>query len=315
MRGDKVLALLLILVCLVAAVGNWVGGTTQPRSEVEISQPAGAKKADIALVPIQGVIASGMSNPFGESTGSSEDVIKAIRRARKDKVKAILLYINSPGGTAAGSQAVYTELMRLRNDTGIKVVASFGDVAASGGYYVASAANHIMANPGSLTGSIGVILQNNQVNELMDRVGIKNNTIKSGQYKDILSPFRDPTDAERSILQGLVNDSYQQFLDAIAQGRGMPLSQIKPLADGRVFTGAQAKTAGLVDSLGNYADAIRKTADLAQIKGEPKVRNYLVPSFLESLESLLSSTTERLIPGYQVMRRLQWNNVPLTLME
>jgi protease-4 len=314
MRLDRIFAIALILICLVAAIGNWQGGRPTG-SGMPLTETPSAAQTDIALIPVRGLISSTSGTAFSDTSPSAESVIKAIRRARKDQVKAILLQINSPGGTAAASQAIYEELMRTRKDTNLQIVASFGDVAASGGYYVASSAHHIVANAGTLTGSIGVILQSNKVFDLMNKIGVQTDTIKSGPYKDLLSPFRATTEGERTILQGLVNDSYQQFLDAVVAGRGISLDKLKPLADGRVFTGAQAKSVGLVDSLGNYSDALNKAAELAKIKGEPTVRNYLIPNFRESLESLFTTSVDQLIPGYREAKFVLWNKIPLTLME
>jgi protease-4 len=268
------------------------------------------------LINVYGVISDSVApGPFSQADGvSATGLIKAIQRARDDQVKAILLRINSPGGTAAASQAIYDELMRTRKETNIKIVATFGDVAASGGYYIASAAHHIVANPASLTGSIGVIIRTQNVSDLFDKIGVKSDSIKSGQYKDILSPYRQTTVDERSLLQAIVNDSYNQFLQAIVEGRNMPLPQLKPLADGRLYTGTQAKAVKLVDSLGNYHDALNKAAELAKIKGEPQVRNY-TDGFINPFSVLFSASLEQLIPGYQEARLARWHQIPLMLME
>ncbi len=313
MRHDRILALVLIVICLVASVGNWLSKAT-PDSSVAKTTPG---TANVALLNIYGPISdTPSSSPFGGSTAaSSTALIKAIRRARNDNVKAILVRINSPGGTAAASQAIYEELMRVRNETKIQIVASLGDVAASGGYYIASAAHHIVANPASITGSIGVIVRTQNVSSLMDKIGVETGTVQSGQYKDILSPFRETTPDERKLLQGIVTESYQQFLDAIAAGRDLPMEKIKPWADGRVFTGTQAQNIQLVDSLGNYTDALDKVAELAKITGDPRVRNYTGSQWPESLRQLLSSSLEQVVPGYQAVRLAQWHKIPLTLME
>ena len=315
MRLDRILALVLIVLCLVASIGNWLSGAT-PGSSVSQSR-IGSPSTDVALLNVYGPISdTPSSSPFGGSAGaSSTTLIRAIRRAREDDVKAILLRINSPGGTAAASQAIYEELMRTRKETSIKIIASLGDVAASGGYYVASAAHHIVANPASLTGSIGVIIRTQNVSSLLDKIGVQTGTVQSGQYKDILSPYRDTTPDERTLLQGIVVESYQQFLEAIVAGRDLSVDQIKPWADGRVFTGTQAQDAKLVDSLGNYTDALDKVVELANIKGKPKVRNYTGSRWPESLEQLFSSSLDQLLPGYQEARLAQWRKIPLALME
>ncbi|MNX67244.1 putative signal peptide peptidase SppA [compost metagenome] len=265
-----------------------------------------------------GTIADGAPDEglFGSRGASATRLIKAIRTAEKDKVKAILLRINSPGGTAAASQMVYEELMRLRKAGKIKIVTGMGDVTASGGYYIAAASDHIVANPATTTGSIGVILHVQNVQRLFDKLGIGETTIQSGPRKDILSPFRPMRPDERAILQALVDDTYQQFLSAVVTGRKMPLDKIKPLADGRVFTGSQAQKVGLVDSLGNYQDALTKAASLAGIKGEPRTRNYTSGTFFEDFFPRL----EGKLPGWAASLlahepKAGWNKIPLTLME
>lgn len=312
MRLDRILALLLIVICLAAALGNWVNG--RPTPEIAMTRATGGQ-AEVALIPIRGVIISEAGGPFDSTTPSAEDVIKALRRARQDQAKAILLRINSPGGTAAASQEIYDELMRIREETEIPIVASLGDVATSGGYYVASAANYIIANPATITGSIGVIIRSNKIFELLDNIGVRTVVVKSGEYKDILSPFRATTDEERAILQSIVQESYQQFLNAIVAARDISLEELRPIADGRIFTGTQAQAEGLVDALGNYSDALNKVAELASIDGEPTVQNYLTPGFPESLRLLFSASVEQLIPGYQAVKLALWNKIPLTLME
>jgi protease IV len=312
-RSDKILAFVLIIICLVAALGNWLGGST-PGDRTASDRGTTGAGTDVALLEIYGTISDQPARFFGTSgTSNSNALIKSIRQARKDNIKAILLHINSPGGTAAASQAVYNELMRVRKETNIKIVASMGDIAASGGYYIASAAHHIVANPATITGSIGVIVQTQNVSPLLDKVGVEFNNVKSGQYKDILSPFRDSSDAERAIIQQIVTQSYQQFLNAIVAGRSMTLENLRPLADGRIFTGEQAQRLKLVDSLGNYHDALIKTAELANIQGEPSVRNYSYGGWRNPFDIFLSSSLEQLIPGYQQFQQANWDKIPLAL--
>jgi protease IV len=316
MRLNRLLNLILIVICLVAAIGNWFVGYS-PEKSTSVNKSG---NTDIALIDIYGTISDAPApSPLGGSSGaSSNTVIDALDKARKDNVKAILLRINSPGGTAAAAHAVYHELMRIRRETKIQIIASLGDVAASGGYYIASAAHHIVADPSSLTGSIGVIIRTQNVSNLLGKVGVETGAIKSGALKDLLSPFRDTTAKEQQLLQSIVQDSYQQFVEAIAAGRKLPITEIKPLADGRILTGAQAKALKLVDSLGNYRDALNTTASLAKIKGDPKVRNYT--------RGLSSSLLNRLLPNSRVTPTLEDISsfvantahnypIPLTLME
>lgn len=214
----------------------------------------------IAVVRIQGVILD------------SGVVLEQLKEYRENpSVKAILLRIDSPGGAVAPSQEIYEEIKKIRDGNRKKVVASMGSVAASGGYYIASAANKIVANPGTLTGSIGVILESANVSGLMKKVGVESVVIKSGKYKDVGSLFRSMTPEERAILQGVMDDVHDQFIEAVAVGRGLAKEKVAGISDGRVFSGKQAKELGLVDEIGNYEDAIRIAADMAGIRGEPRI--------------------------------------------
>ena len=314
MRLNRILALALVTLCLIAALGNWLGGSVDGKNKAKGS-------ANVALINIYGAISDAASGgPFSSGDGANANqLIDEIERAREDKgIKAILLRINSPGGTAAASQAVYEELMRTRKETDVKIIASLGDVAASGGYYIASAAHHIIANPSSVTGSIGVIVRTQNVSSLLDKIGVQTSTIQSGPLKDILSPFRDTKPEERQILQSVVNESYQQFLEAIVAGRDMPIEKLKPLADGRIYTGTQAKEKNLVDSLGNYHDALETTAELANISGEPKVRDFGKSKLFEGFGPFLSSSLGQGLPQEWLSSEAQWtrwHKIPLTLME
>ena len=317
-RTDRVLALALIVVSLFAAFSNWITSAS-PNDESASSSSVAIGGPDIALIRISGSISEGQSGGGflqGEGSGSTK-IIKAIKQARDDQVKAILLQINSPGGTASASNAIHEELIRTRETSETKVIALLGDVAASGGYYVASAADHIVANPDTLTGSIGVIIRTQNLSPLLEKVGVENGNFKSGQFKDILSPYRQSTPDEEALLQALVDESYQGFLKAIALGRDMSVDAIKPYADGRVLSGQQALDAKLVDSLGNYFDAIDKVKEIANISAkEPTIRAYPSSRFQERLSELFSSSITQSIPGVeQAQQALQWNKIPLALWE
>ncbi len=212
----------------------------------------------VALVRIEGPIFNSIA------------ILDELKKHRKDSsVKAVVLRIESPGGGVAPSQEIYEEVKKLSE---VKpVVVSMGAVAASGGYYIASAATKIYANPGTITGSIGVIMEIPNIKGLLDKVGIKTEVIKSGKHKDLASVFRGIGEEERKILQNVLDDVHQQFIEAVAEGRGLPYEKVKSIADGRIFTGRQAKEIGLVDDLGNLQDAIMEAAKLAGIKGEPHV--------------------------------------------
>ncbi len=200
----------------------------------------------------------------------SEPIIEKIIKFRKSKnIKAIILRINSPGGMVVPSQEIYQEVKKACREK--KVVVSMESIAASGGYYIACAADKIVANPGTLVGSIGVILQIENIEELLSKIGLKREIVKSGKYKDIGSMTRPMTEEEEAILQGFSDNIYYQFVDAVAEGRDMKREEVLRLADGRIFTGEQAIKLGLIDRLGNLQDAISMTGEMVGIEGEPKV--------------------------------------------
>jgi protease IV len=200
----------------------------------------------------------------------SKDAIDELKDYVKDSsIKAIVLRIDSPGGAVAPSQEIYEEVRKAAVKK--KIVVSMGSVAASGGYYIASAATKIFANPGTLTGSIGVIMEIPNFSGLMNKVGVKTEVIKSGKHKDIASVFRGIGKEEREILQSALDNVHEQFITAVSEGRKMLIDDVRKIADGRIFTGEQALKAGLVDELGNLDDAVKAAAKLSGIKGEPEV--------------------------------------------
>lgn len=225
----------------------------------------------VAVLDITGIISK------------SDAPIKLIHAYRDDpSVKALVLRINTPGGSVAPVQEIHRELTKLKKP----IVASMGGTAASGGYYIASAADTIVANPGTLTGSIGVIMQFTKMKGLYEKIGLERQVIKSGQFKDAGSIFRDLTEEEKGVLQGTVDDVYNQFVDAIFESREKHLTrdEIVNLADGRIFSGRQAQTHKLVDKLGNLQDAIKIAGELGNIEGTPKiVRKQRKSSLLEQL--------------------------------
>ena len=229
----------------------------------------------IAIIYVEGVIVGGrgQNNVFSEQ-GGTDQVIKQLHEARDDSsVKAVVLRINSPGGSAAASQEVGEEIKKLRAK-GKVVVTSMADVAASGGYWLAACTDKIYANSTTMTGSIGVYVPYANWEELYKKVGIYQEKIKSGAHKDILSPERPMTNEERAIIQVMVDDIYNQFVAVVVEGRKMDEMQVRKLADGRIFTGNQAKQLGLVDELGNMYDAIDGAATLAGISGKPVIKEY-----------------------------------------
>jgi protease-4 len=202
---------------------------------------------------------------------SSENIVRQFKRYRTNiGIDAIVFRIESPGGGVAASQEIYEEVKKTR-EYGKPVVVSMGSVAASGGYYVAIGANRIVANPGTITGSIGVISQFMHVNELLNKIGVSSTTIKSGKLKDSGSPFRSMDADDKRYFQEMIDDVHDQFISAVADERKLAKASVKKMADGRVYTGRKAYELHLVDTLGTYQDAIRIAADLAGISGTPKI--------------------------------------------
>ena len=201
----------------------------------------------------------------------SETFNRQLKSFREDKsIRAVVVRIESPGGGVAPSQEIYEQLSRLRDETDKPVVVSMGSIAASGGYYVACAADSILAVPGALTGSIGVMLEFPNLQEVLRKVGISFEVVKSGEHKDIASPWRKMTDRERRVLQEMVDDVYNQFVEVVSRERGLPVDSVLSLADGRVFTGRQAKTLGLVDSTGVFQDALDMAGRMCGLGDNPK---------------------------------------------
>jgi protease-4 len=251
----------------------------------------------ICLAFIIGIWSDDRTESIGEKVGvvevngtivDSRTIIEQIKKFRKQEaIKAIVIRINSPGGAVAPSQEIYTEIMRTREYK--RVIASMGTVAASGGYYIAAAADGIVANPGTLTGSIGVIMGYTNFEKLLKKIGLLPVVIKSGPYKDVGSPARPMTDEERELLQEVVAKIHQQFIRAIAEGRKLEVSQVKLIADGRIFSGEQAKELGLVDRIGNFEDALKWAGELGGIDGEV-VPVYAGDKKLSLLRYLLESS-------------------------
>lgn len=200
----------------------------------------------------------------------SQETVRQLNDFRKDdNVKAVVLRIDSPGGVVGPSQEICAEVKRLAASK--KVVVSMGSVAASGGYYIAVPASVILANPGTITGSIGVLMRFSNLEGLMGKIGMKSFTLKTGKYKDVGSPLRPMTDRDKAMLQNVIDNTHAQFVKAVAEGRKLPLEEVGKIADGRIFTGEQAMALKLVDRLGTLRDAIEEAGKLAGIKGEPEV--------------------------------------------
>lgn len=212
----------------------------------------------VGLVELKGVIVDG------------QEMVKQLNEMKKEKrVKAVVLRVDSPGGVVGPSQEIFAAVRGLAKVK--KVVVSMGSVAASGGYYVSAPATVIYANPGTITGSIGVLMKFSNIEGLMDKVGMKAFTIKTGKFKDTGSPARTMTAEEREMLQGVIDSTHAQFVKAVAEGRKLPVDQVSAIADGRIFSGEQALALKLVDRLGTLQDAVEEAGRLGGIKGEPEL--------------------------------------------
>ncbi|MBE0644819.1 MAG: signal peptide peptidase SppA [Bacteroidetes bacterium] len=251
--GMAFLVMALAFFLLVTAV------TTDASSDTVEETYGGSGSERVAIVEIAAPIVD------------AEDVIRQLRKYRaRSSVKAVVLRLDSPGGGVVPSHEIYEEVRRMRN-YGKPVVVSMGSVAASGAYYIACAADVIVANPGTITGSIGVISEFANFQSLLEKIGIESTTITSGEFKDTGNPTRHMRPEERAYLQRTIDNVYEQFVDIVARGRGMEADSVRNLADGRIYTGEQAYGNGLVDTLGTLYTAIRIAGNLGKIKGEPRV--------------------------------------------
>ncbi|MEN6414838.1 MAG: signal peptide peptidase SppA [Veillonellales bacterium] len=267
------------------------------------------EKPKIAIIYVEGVIIGGRGqNTLLSEYGGTDNLIKQLHEARDDSsVKAVILRINSPGGSAPASQEVGEEIKKLRSG-GKPVVTSMGDVAASGGYWLAACSDRIYANPATLTGSIGVYMPYANWEELYKKIGIRQEKIKSGPHKDILSPDRQMTGEERALIQLMVDDMYNQFVTVVAEGRKMDPVRVRQLADGRIYTGNQAKELGLVDELGNLYDAVDGTAAMAGIQGKPEIKEY---GKVSPLQVLLGTSDKMELLDKLLFKQLK-NDAPIT---
>jgi protease-4 len=258
--------------------------------------PGGAK---VAVVEVEGIIGAEATRGL-----DTDGVIRVLGEYRDDPaVRAVVLRINSPGGVVAPTQEIFTAVRRLR-EAKKPVVASLGSVAASGGYYVAVAADRIYASPGTLTGSIGVVMQLANLEGLLKKVGVEYVVVKAGAYKDVGNMARAMTPEERRILQSLLDDVYDQFIGAVAEGRGLDPQAVRAFAEGRIYSGRQAQSLKMVDDLGGLEDAIEAAAKMAGLPAKPKV---IYPRRRFSLRELLRNElglgpVSRILPSLETLR-------------
>ena len=258
----------------------------------------------VAIIRVEGVIASGGSSTSYIGGAFSDEIVKYLARAEADDwVKAIVLRIDSPGGGVVASNEIYERLLEINKP----IVASMGETAASGGYYVACAADKIVANPATMTGSIGVISQIVGLEELLEKVGVEVIVIKSGSHKDIGGFHRDMTEEERALFQAMIDEVYRGFVQIVALSRRLPEERVRELADGRAYTGQQAQQLGLVDELGNLPRAVELAAEMGGIKGEPRLVEYRrEPSLFDLLFGMISPSR----PFSNVLGLLELEAVP-----
>ena len=293
------LGLAVISVALLVALGagGMVGGASPVVYEEEYVSGEGTNK--VAVIPVQGAIASADSTLGGvQPTVTPEGLADALGQAADDdSVQAVVLAVNSPGGGVTASDEMHQSILDFKEKTGKPVVVSMGDTAASGGYYISTAADSIVANETTLTGSLGVIFQLNNFEELADKYGYKQVVIKSGEFKDIGNAFREVTPEEREIFQSLVDESYAEFVDVISTGRDIPEDRVREIADGRIYSGQRARELGLVDSFGGLDEASAEARELANAGQATVVRYVQPPTFTDALLSGLGpqpSQAERL---------------------
>lgn len=276
------------------ALGGLVEGTERPATGVGDA---------VAVIRLDGTISSSPSDAFttsGITPGRVEDLLQ--QAAADPTVKAVVLRVNSPGGSVVASDEIYHALL----DFDKPVVVWMGEMAASGGYYIACAGDHIVAHPDTLTGSIGVITQFINAQDLLEEIGVDVVVVVSGPRKDTGSLFREMTEEEQETWQGIVDEIYESFVELVAEARGIPVDEVRELADGRVYTGRQALALGLVDEVGTLDDAIAKAAELGGISGEPRVVELEgVPSFVDMFYGLESRSA---MPTAEEV--LEWAGTP-----
>jgi len=286
--GVKTIVSVIFILLIFSFLGNAFSGSlkTSTMQEVHVS---GEGPNKIVVVPLNGVIAYGSEGLLnGSKTIVPEQVRKILSQVEGDEhVKGVILEIDSPGGSAVASDDIFETITAFKHKKKQPVVALMKDTAASGGYYIASSADKIVANPATLTGSIGVIATNLKVKGLMDKLGVQEDVYKKGLYKDIFSPTRDTTEEEKKIIDSILDDTYKLFIDRVALGRNLSPERVELLANGRIYSGKQAKEAGLVDSLGNLPTAVETTKGLAGISQAEVVR-LETGGFLDQLFSGVS---------------------------
>ena len=284
--AGKVLKVVFYLV-LISAFISPLSTTGQPKETVLYGQGEDL----VAVIDLNGTIVDdGTQVAFGDVNQIQPRKLLQLLEYFTDRpdIKAVVLRVNSPGGSVTASEEIYQIIKRYRQQLDIPMIVYMSDTAASGGYYISLAADKIVANPATLTGSIGVIMQTVNFNQLADKIGVQGVVIKSGENKDLLNPFEEPKPEQITLVQNIIDETYYMFLDRVVTSRGLPRDQVEPVADGRVLSGQQALAYGLVDQTGTMYDAVELAKRLAGIK-QAKVVTFGGQSFLDSLMGLASS--------------------------
>ncbi len=301
---SQVLGFMLVTIAILLVITALSGGLNEVNSDIasvnnnkEIFRDYGGQE-EIALIELDGIIYENdaVAEPFGGgmSTITPNKVENALNKVREDsQIKAVLIYLNSPGGSPVASDRIYEIIQDFKTDTKAPVVVLMGDIAASGGYYISAAANKIYAHPSTITGSIGVIMETYNLKGLYEKIGVQKQVFKAGKYKDILNDSRDMTQEEKDIMNNLMSDAYNSFLNRVSEGRGMSLEDVRTKAEGKIYSGKSAKEAGLVDETGTLNDAIKATAKLSNLE-KYKVVKIKGFSFFDNLLLGLESSAGRL---------------------
>ncbi len=294
-----VIAAILLVLFSITIVGVLFAGLAGLGSE------GGFGGDKIALIHVEGVMTAGRGSAgvFGDSVSGSERIVSMLERARKDdSVKAVVIRVNSPGGSPSAAQEIFKEIEKVRAG-GKHVTVSMGDVAASAAYYISCASNRIFADPATMTGSIGVIMETANLQGLWNKVGVDMGALTTGKYKDIGSPNRPMRPDEKKLLQEMLFDIYDQFLTDVSKGRKLDKAYVKSLADGRVFTGRQALKLKLIDKIGGLEDALRSAADDAGIAGDYDVVEYDQEGLMDILFGSTGSSSQGTEPGLTDLAR------------
>ena len=276
------------LVVLILAVE--AGGPSASSAVYEEEYVSGEGPTKIAVVPVEGEIASADSTVAGtQPTVTPEGLADALQQAKDDEsVAAVVLEVNSPGGGVTASDEMHQSILDFKRSSGKPVIVSMGDTAASGGYYISTAADKIVANETTLTGSLGVFIPLLNFSEAAQKYGVTQEYIKSGKFKTMGSSWKDLTPEERKIFQSIVSEEYDRFVQVIVEGRGLPEERVREIADGRIYSGEQAKELGLVDSFGSLDEAAEISRNLANVEEATVVRYVQSPTFVETLLARLA---------------------------